>query len=371
VTAPRTILWRIALLAGLVRVALESVGLVSAAMHGQPVAAHWLGLWWQWDAHPYLRIAQAGYRTRSLHGGSPFDQYYLGFFPFYPMAVKAFAFALRSRLVSGLVVSYVASVFASWFLYLLVRIDGDHDEAWRAVLLLITFPTAYFLSAPYSEALFLFGVTGSVYAARTARWGRAGLAGAVATGTRLQGLALVPALVAEAFRGTASGMARMRRLVWAAFTVAGFGVFLVINRVVAHDAFRYFTLQRTHWFQTTVWPWIPVTTALGSLAHGTNSTLAFVFVTRLAAMALAVPLLAIAVKRLPLPDWVYGWAGFVPLLCTGWLTALPRFLLGLYPLFIVSAQLTRSRRVFVPVVLVGAGLQGFLFWRFAAGEWTF
>jgi Gpi18-like mannosyltransferase len=162
VTAPRTILWRIALLALAARAALEVVGLASAAMHHQPVAAHWLGLWWQWDAHPYLRIAQIGYRVRSIPGRNPFDQYYLGFFPFYPMAVRAATFVFRNRVLSGMIVSYVASVFACWFLYLLVRIDADHGDAWRAVLLLLTFPTAYFLSAPYSEALFLFGVTGAV-----------------------------------------------------------------------------------------------------------------------------------------------------------------------------------------------------------------
>jgi hypothetical protein len=287
------------------------------------------------------------------------------------MAVKAATFVFRNRVLSGMIVSYVASVFACWFLYLLVRIDADHGDAWRAVLLLLTFPTAYFLSAPYSEALFLFGVTGAVYAARTARWGRAGVAGAIATGTRLQGLALLPALVAEVFRGKASKAVRARCLAWTVFAGAGFATFLLINQVVAHDPFRYFTLQRTHWFQTTVPPWVPITAAVGELVRGTSSTHAFVFVTRLGAIALAVPLLVVASRRLAVADWIYGWAGFVPLLFTGWLTSLPRFLLGLYPLFIVGSQLTRSRRVIVPVLVSGAALQCLFFWRFAAGEWTF
>ena len=369
--APRDVLWRIAMLALAIRIVLEAIGFLSRSMHGLGVTEHWLGLWWQWDAHPYLRIAQIGYRPRSLPGENQFDKFYLGFFPFFPYAVRAVAFVVRSRLLSAMLVSYAASVLASWFLYLLVRLDRDHAEAWRAVLLLLAFPTAYFLAAPYSEALFLCAVTGAVYAARTGRWPRGALAGAIATGTRLVGLAVIPALWAEALRTRATAGARIKRLAWGAGAGAGFALFLLISEVVAGDPFRYFVLQRTHWFQTTVAPWEPVRVAVTSLMDGATGTLRFIFATRLAAVALAVPLLVLAVRRLSLPDWVYGWAGFIPLMCTGWLTALPRFLLGLYPLFMVGAQLTKSRRVLVPVLVIGAAMQGYLFWRFAAGEWTF
>jgi hypothetical protein len=364
--SPRTVLLRIALLALAVRVVLEILGLASTMAHHEHV--HWLGFWWQWDAHPYMRIAQVGYRARSVPGGSPFDKYYMGFFPFYPFAVKAFALVFRNRVLAGLVVSYVASVFGAWFLYLHVTLDSDHADAWRAVLLLFSFPTAYFLAAPYSEALFLLAVTGSTYAARKNLWGRASLAGVIATGTRVNGLSLLPALAAEA---VLSGTKRVRRLAWTALAAGGFVVFLLVSQVIAHDPLRYFHVQSSHWGQTTVPPWKPVIDAAGSLLHGTSPILAFIFVNRLAAIAVAVPLLILAVYRLRVPDWVYGWAGFLPLLCTGWLTALPRFLVTLYPLFKVSTQLTRSRRVLVPVLIIGAVVQSFFLWRFAAGEWTF
>jgi Gpi18-like mannosyltransferase len=364
--APRTVLLRIALLALAIRIVLEMLGLASTMAHHTHM--HALGLWWQWDAHPYMRIAQVGYRAKSMPGGSPFDEYYMGFFPFYPFAVKAFALVLHNRVLAGLCVSYAATVFGAWFLYLHVRLDSDHDDAWRTVLLLFSFPTAYFLAAPYSEALFLFAVTGATYAARKGMWGRASLSGVIATGTRVNGLSLLPALAAEAVLG---GTKRVRRLGWTALTTAGFAVFLLVSQVIAHDPLRYFHLQSTHWGQSTVAPWRPVVEAVGSLVHGTGSLLAFVFVNRLAAIAFAVPLLILAVYRLRVPDWVYGWAGFLPLLFTGWLTALPRFLLTLYPLFMVEAQLTRSRRVLIPVLVAGAALQCFFFWRYAGGEWTF
>jgi hypothetical protein len=363
---PRIVLLRIALLGLGVRVILEALGLASAAAHGAHV--HWLGIWWQWDAHPYMRIAQVGYRAHNVPGGSPFDQYYMGFFPFYPFAVKAFAYVFRNRVLAGMVVSYVTTVFGAWFLYLLVLLDSDHADAWRSVLLLFSFPTAYFLMAPYSEGLFLFAVTGAAYAARKGKWGRAALAGVIATGTRVNGLSLVPALGAEA---VLSGAKRVRRLVWTAATSLGFVVFIVVSQVIAHDPLRYFHLQKTHWGQSTTAPWHTVIEAVSSLMHGASPIFTFIFVNRLAAIALAVPLLILAVYRLRVPDWVYGWAGFLPLLFTGWLTALPRFLLGLYPLFMVMTQLTRSKRVLVPVIVVFAVAQSFFAWRFTAGQWTF
>jgi hypothetical protein len=68
---------------------------------------------------------------------------------------------------------------------------------------------------------------------------------------------------------------------------------------------------------------------------------------------------------------IYGVSGFVLVLSTSWLISLPRYLLALYPIFMVGAQLTRSKPVFWTVVSVGAGAQVGLFWRYAVGAWTF
>jgi hypothetical protein len=77
------------------------------------------------------------------------------------------------------------------------------------------------------------------------------------------------------------------------------------------------------------------------------------------------------VWRLRLADVLYGWTGFLLMVSASWLISLPRYLLVLYPLFVIGARFTRSRRVFVPVVLAGAALQGWLMWLYTAGLWTF
>jgi Gpi18-like mannosyltransferase len=362
----RTVFIRIVVLALLVRVALEVVGLASLAAHGQPTLGRGLDMWSQWDAPHYLRIAEIGYRPRSVTGDDPL---FIVFFPLFPLAVRIVAFAARNLVLSGMIVSLLASVGACWFLYRLVAIDRDHAEAWRAVVLLVSFPTAYFMAAPYTEALFLFGILASVYAARTDRWARAGLAGALATGTRVSGVALAPALVAEAF---ASPGKRVRRLGWIALAGAGLAGYLVVNRVVYHDWFWFLTVQRTHWFQRAVAPWQTLVDAVRALITGPpNNTITFIYWGRLAGFAFAVTLLIAGLRRLRAADSIYAWTSLVLVLSATWLISLPRYLLAIYPLFIVGARLTRARTVFWPVVVLGAGAQAWLFTRYSVGHWTF
>lgn len=364
----RSVLVRIALVALGIRVALQVVGMIAVAANGRDAWSRALSLWSHWDAPHYLRLAEVGYRSGTP---PPDDPLFIVFFPFFPLAVRFVSAVFRDLVLSGLVVSYAAAVLAAWFLYKLARLDAGHDEAWRAVILLFAFPTAYFLAAPYTEALFLFAVVACVYAARAGRWPRAALAGALATGTRVAGVALAPALLAEAVTGGAPAATKARRLAWASLAAAGLLAYLAINQVVHGDAFWFLGVQRVHWSQQAVPPWTPIADAVRGLAGSPSPQHEFIFQARLAAYAAAVPLLVLATRRLGTADWLYGWTGLLVVGSTSWLISLPRYLLGLYPLFLVGAQLLRSRRLLWPVVAAGALVQIWFFSRYAVGRWTF
>lgn len=357
----RTVFWRVVLLVSGVRVVLEALGLASLSAHRQPLSRA-IAMWNQWDAPHYLRIAQVGYRPHTVSGDDPL---FIVFFPFFPLAVKIVSFVVRDFVASGLLVSYAASVGCGWFLYRLVRIDGDHDEAWRSVLLFFAFPTAYFMAAPYTEALFCFAVVASIYAARTNRWPQAGLAGALATGTRVAGVALLPALLIEAWP-------RMRRIVWIAVAGLGLAVYLAVNLVVHHDPLWFLHVQSTHWYQHAIPPWQSIIDAAKDVRTSFDDpTRAFILVGRLVGFVFGVIVLLLGTRRLRLADAVYAWAGFVLILSTSWLISLPRYLIAIYPIFIIGARATRSRSVLIPLMTASILLQGWLFWRYAVGAWTF
>jgi hypothetical protein len=365
---PRTVLARIAAITVGIRVILEGIGLVAVSRTGITFDQA-LQMWVRWDAGHYLRLAEVGYRRGTP---PPDDPLFIVFFPGYPLVVRVVGYVVRDLVASGLLVSLAASIGAAYLLYRLVRLDAGHDEAWRAVLLLLAFPTAYFLAAPYTESLFLFAVLASVYAARTGGWLRASLAGMAATSTRVAGVSLLPALAFEAISSPARWPTRVRRLGWVAAASAGLLAYLGINWVVYDDPFWFLEVQRSHWSQEAKPPWDTIVVAASSLLDGVQDpTRRLIFWTRLGACAFAVTVLCVGARRLRVADSVYGWAGLVLVLSTAWLISLPRYVLVLYPLFMVGAKLTRSRTVLLCVIALSSVAQIWLFSRYVRGIWAF
>ena len=94
----------------------------------------------------------------------------------------------------GTLISMIATGVALHLLYRLARLDLAPAQARATVMLVALFPAALFLSAVYTEALFLMLSVGAIYAARTERWAWAGILGGLAAGTRSGGILLLVAL---------------------------------------------------------------------------------------------------------------------------------------------------------------------------------
>ncbi|GIU97499.1 MAG: hypothetical protein KatS3mg013_1302 [Actinomycetota bacterium] len=172
------------------------------------------------DALWFLRLA--------THGWSP-DDGSAAFFPVFPLLVRAVAWLPGiGPLGAALTVSNLACAGALVVLHGLTRLEfGDARTARRSVRLLALFPTGFFLFAPYSEAPFLMLVLLAFWWARTDRWGRAGLAGALAALTRSVGVLLVLGLAAEAVaRSRDDGRPLAPRLAAAASVALGTAVWL-------------------------------------------------------------------------------------------------------------------------------------------------
>ena len=136
----------------------------------------------RWDSGWYLQIAQGGYahiRER------------MAFFPLYPGLMHVLGWVVRSDLVAGVLISLVAFAVALALIERLVRLDFDAEVARTTVLLIAFCPMAFFLSAVYTESLFLALTAGSLYAARRERWWLCGLLGFLAALSRNGGIALI------------------------------------------------------------------------------------------------------------------------------------------------------------------------------------
>jgi len=147
---------------------------------------------WLWsranfDGMHYIGIARGGYGL-----------YQQAFFPLYSKIVNLMAHLFGGRtLLAGWVVNLVCLYLGLFFFYKLLKLDFSERISKRVLVYLLLFPTAFFFSMIYTEALFFLLIIGSFYFARTKRWWLAGIFGGLASATRLVGIFLFPALLFE------------------------------------------------------------------------------------------------------------------------------------------------------------------------------
>jgi hypothetical protein len=159
--------------------------------------------WSQWDAAHYTRIAFNGY-DHPTDPGNP------AFFPLYPMLTRAVAWltgldgSWRDMMIAGVLLAWACFFIAVVLLTLLFqRIAGD-DVARSAGVLLCVTPFSFFLTAGYTESLFLIFVALAFLLGFRERWGWAAIAVALATACRVTGVFLIPAVLFMAWRRKAT-----------------------------------------------------------------------------------------------------------------------------------------------------------------------
>ncbi len=168
---------------------------ITPAMYkGVPVeTTSWLEPWQRWDTPQYQAIAARGYAAFDTALFTP---------PVFPFLMGSMAPVFGGdTLASGLFISGLACLTCLLAVFQIARYEtNDEHVAFRAALFLAVFPTAFFLSAAYSESLFLVGAMLSLYNARKQRWVVAGLWGALAALTRITGPFLVVPLTFAAWQ---------------------------------------------------------------------------------------------------------------------------------------------------------------------------
>ncbi len=149
--------------------------------------------WARYDANWYVTIASEGY---SYFG--PTVQSAVAFFPGYPLAIWAVHSVTQLPLqLSGMLITLIcgagiAVLFHRWCLQRL-----RPSAAWTALVVLLVYPYAWFLyGAVYGDALFVLAILAAFMLLEHDHPIWAGLVGALATGTRPLGVALIVGLVA-------------------------------------------------------------------------------------------------------------------------------------------------------------------------------
>jgi hypothetical protein len=303
-----------------------------------------------WDAAIYATLATAGYT-------SPVQA---AFFPLLPLLDHVAAiFLAGNTAAAGMVLANVASLGAFGLLRVLIEREAGRAVARRTLLYLAIFPTAFFLAAGYTEALFLLLGIGAYLALRSHRWLLAGGLAALAALTRPVGILLVLAIAAEAWQ---LGGRPPLGAEWLRVAVA---LALPPLAVAAFSAYLYTALgtlaatssaMSSGWGRRLSWPWDGLVRTAGAALtdpapFNIHATLDFAFV------VLFIVLTVASLRRLPLPFSLYAGASLALVLLTpthslDWyaLASDNRYMLSVFPLFWLLARWGERRWLHLAIV---------------------
>ena len=325
----------------------------------------WLEIWNRWDALHYQSLARDGYQ------GTGEARFSLVFYPLYPWLVRVFALLTRDYIVSAVIVSGLASIVAGIMLQRLVEFDDSRENARRAVLFLFIFPTSYFLHIGYTESLFLALTLGCFVAARREQWMAAGLLGALASLTRINGMILIPALAVEAF-GHYRVTRRWRwQWLWIGAIALGCGGYLLLNLHVTGNALSFMKFQREHWFKTLAPPWSGLREIVNSIAWRAPSEAQMTGVQELFFVLLGAVCTVLCWLKLRPAYGVWIMLNLLLVTSTSFILSVPRYTLIMFPIFILFAKCA-ARRLCDVVLTVWSLLFLALFASlFVQGRWAF
>ena len=286
-------------------------------------------------------------------------------FPLYPALVHGLAWVTGSILVAGILISLASAAVAAAVLAELARPVLGARGARDTVLFLALYPVSFVFCAVYSEGIFLALGAGAFLAAQRGRALLAGVLGGLATGTRLIGLALLPALAIllaqnSDDRGRGGRRALALRLLPLLLLPAAVGLYAFHLDRELGDAWAFSSAQ-TSWNRN-LSPLGPLgglidsvqaagrgARVLASLPYepGHEHRVALWNVTHLALLAAVAWLTWVAWRRLGAAHGAYAVATLAIVLSApveGFpLVSLPRFVLGDFPLFLALASLTAGR----------------------------
>jgi Gpi18-like mannosyltransferase len=302
------------------------------------------------------------------YSGGGKDRVLLAFFPFYPWLVRAFAWALRDPLLAAFVVSAAASIAAGLMLRRLAELDESRAVARSAVWFFAIFPTAYFLHIPYTESLFLGLALGCIVAARDDRWMLAGLLGACASLTRINGLILVPVLALEAFLVWRTKRRFDPRWLWSLAVGAGFLGYLWLNQHVAGDPLAFAHIQQEHWYHKLTPPWVGIRDVwlrIGRL-NGMEGLHEFIYI----AFTFACTIWCWVKLRASYAVWMT--CNWLLITCTTFIISVPRYALTFFPIFILLGRAGTGRPLaFGAMTIAFLLFMGLYVQRFVHGLWAF
>ncbi|MFQ5813754.1 MAG: hypothetical protein ACE5I2_11305, partial [Anaerolineae bacterium] len=310
-------------------------------------------------------------------------------FPLYPLLMRLIGRYLLSGnyLLAGIFVSNIAYFFALFYLYKLTELEFNPRVAISTVIYLSVFPTAFLFLSAYTESLFLLCAVSSFYYARGGKWLVASIMGLLAALTKPFGLLLFFPLLYEYMVEREFKISAIRCDVLFLFLIPmGALAFLLYRHLCVGDALLITETYRTGWGVHASWSWNNIFDSLMAIFDTERFpplSLEDTLVRRifynsfdLAYVGLFVLLSLVSLHRLRLTYSLYMFSVLFVVLSLNFrppypIIAVPRYVLVLFPGFMVLGSVVRNRvlhwgTVYFWAMLLSLFTAMFVTWRMVA-----
>lgn len=274
-----------------------------------------------WDGGHYLGIAEKGYILKS--------QYV--FFPLYPMLINILTKVTGNFLISGLLISFISILVALNLLYKLVAEYFGKAYGQKVLLLLLFFPLSFHFLTAYTESLYLLLSISTFLFLRKKKYFWATAFASLASATRLSGLAVVLSLALSIF--FTQGLNKKNWVI--IFSPLGFLLYCLYLYQQVGDPFYFIQAESQFWHGGLVLPGSALVFSFkqllipGFILNNFRVLLDFLFA------CFGIVLVWQVVKKLSLDYAIFSTVSLILPLFSPTIVALPRYLLTIFPIFIV------------------------------------
>ena len=298
--------------------------------------------WANFDGIHYLTIAKEHYY-----------QYQQAFFPLFPLLIRLFSWVTRVPEVwVAIGISHVSTIFGLYFFYKLSYRYRKHNGLWCIILFLL-FPTSFFFAAVYPESLYFALAAGALYALEKRRWWWVGLAGMLASGTRLFGVyILIPAILEY----SVVKKKQIKDILGLGLIPLGLVIYMIYLWQTVGDPLAFFHVQSAFganrssgqlvFLPQVLWRYLKIlfTVDPSSFSYMIASfeLLAFIFTVYLFVKGVQ--------KKLKLSLLLYAAAVVITPTLTGTLSSFPRYLLAAFPLFFTLGSLPERTKILLALL---------------------
>ncbi|MCE2573496.1 hypothetical protein [Motilimonas eburnea] len=298
-------------------------------------------IWWRWDSFHYINIANNGYVAEGQ------DRYLLVFYPLYPMLIAIMKGFIADTFYAGVAVSLINLTLSCFFLFKLVAHEfNDESTAWKTVKYLLLFPFSFFTAIVYTESTFLLMSIACFYYMRQGLWWQAGCFGLLAALTRNHGVLLLAPMAFEMIRQHQAQWpegwgAKIKfitpKLLALALIPSGIILYLVLNKWVTGDWFRFLDYQKENWHNGFGYFAENVSAIFDRTQDQNYKMAAGTWWPTFVGFFLSIALIVTSIRKVPSAYVIYSFCYLIISYSPTWLLSGPRYLMGLFPLFIFMA----------------------------------